>query len=267
MKLDRAAIERAAAALAEARLGRRSVGALPADCRPSDAADGYRIQDALKDRFARIDGMAPAGFKIGATTPTLQQMLGVPGPARGTVRGRVVHEDGAVLPARDFQAPGIECEIAFRIGERIDPAAGPLVRTRAAAAVAEVIPAIEIVDNRYGDWGALGVPTLIADDFFHAACVLGAPAAGIDPMGLDAVRGRTIIDGVSIGEGRGADVLGHPLDALIWLAAALADTGLAIEPGQIVLTGSLVRPRFLDRFPVEARVELDGLGAVETRLA
>ncbi len=267
MSLDRAAIDRAAAALCAARLQRRTVGALPADCRPMDEDDGYRIQDALKDRFARADGIPPAGFKIGATTPTMQDMLGVSGPARGWIRGSVVHGDGVELPARDFRAPGIECEIAFRIGHDLDLRSRPLTRAEAAAAVAQVMPAIEIVDNRYGDWAAMGVPTLIADDFFQAACVLGAPAAGIDPMSLDEVRGRTMINAELIGQGSGADVLGHPLDAVIWLAEALAGAGLSLEAGQIVMTGSMVRPQFLERFPVDARVEIDGLATVEARLA
>ena len=267
MSLDGAAIERAAAALGAARLARRAVGPLPSDRRPMDEDDGYRVQDALKDRLARADGMAPAGFKIGATTPVMRDMLGVPGPARGWIRGGVVHRDGADLPARRFLAPGIECEIAFRIGRDLERGPRPSTREEAAAAVAEVMPAIEIVDNRYGDWAALGVPTLIADDFFQAACVLGAPAAGIDPMRLDAVRGRTLIDGESIGEGRGADVLGHPLDAVIWLVEALARAGQSLRAGQIVMTGSMVRPLFLDRFPVDARVEIDGLGSVAARLA
>ncbi len=267
MSLERAALERAAAALAAARLEHRAVVPLAIDCRPADEDDGYRIQDALKEALARADGAPPAGVKIGATTPVMREMLGVSGPARGWIRGSVVHGDGAELPARRFQAPGIECEIALRVGTDIDPGARPRTRVEAAAAIVEAMPAIEIVDNRYGDWSALGVPTLIADDFFQAACVLGAPAPGVDPMSLDRVRGRTILDGRTIGEGCGADVLGHPLDAVIWLGEALARSGGALAAGQVVMTGSMVRPEFLSRFPVEARIEIDGLGAVAARLA
>ena len=267
MTMDKAAIARAAALLGAARLENRPVRALPEDSRPADEADGFRVRDALKDWLGQADGTPHAGHKIGCTTPTMQAMLGMTGPVRGWIRTPVLFETGAELPASDFQAPGIECEIAFRIGRDFAPGSGPFGRAEAAARIKDVMPAIEVVDNRYGDWAALGVPSLIADDFFQAACVLGAVIPGIDPMTLDSVTGRTFINGEMIGQGAGSDVLGHPLDAVAWLAQDLAKTGRMLQAGQLVMTGSMVRPIFLERFPVEARIEIDGLGAVEVRLA
>lgn len=265
--MDTAATARAAALLGAARLAHRAVTPLPADCRPADHEDGFRTRDAQAALLAKADGAPHVGHKIGCTTPTMQDMLGMTGPVRGWIRAPVVFEAGAALPASDFQAPGIECEIAFRIARDFELASAPFSRAETAARIAEVMPAIEVVDNRYGDWAALGVPTLIADDFFHAACVLGAPVPGIDPMTLDTVAGRTFIDGEVIGEGTGADVMGHPLDAVAWLAQDLAKSGRALQAGHLVMTGSMVRPIFLDQFPVEAHIEIDGLGAVALRLA
>ena len=254
----------AAALLGRARQTAAAVGPLPEPLRPADEAEAYRVQQALSAWFAD-NGDSPAGYKLGCTTPVMQEMLGVDAPVYGGVRAGDVHRSGAALAAAGFRAPGIECEIALRLGDDVDARRRTPPRARIAAAVAEAMPAIEIVDNRYGDWSALGTPTLIADDFFQAACVLGSPA-DCDPMALDRACGRTLIDGVETGRGQGTDVLGHPLDAVAWLARALGRRGAVLGAGTLVMTGSLVKTVWLERFPAAARVEIDGLGQAEVRL-
>ena len=100
-----------------------------------------------------------------------------------------------------------------------------------------------------GDWSAFGTPSLIADDFFQAACILGTPAADCDPMALDTLTGRTLVDGAETGRGSGADVLGHPLDAVAWLARALGRHGAVADAGSLVMTGSLVGTVWLKSSP------------------
>ena len=106
-------------------------------------------------------------------------------------------------------------------------------------------PAIEIVDDRYVKWETMGAPTLVADDFFAAGCVLGEPVPRSSVPDLHAVKGRAIINGNEVGRGTGADVLGHPHNALAWLANHLAAEGRGLHAGQIVLTGSLVKTVWL----------------------
>jgi 2-oxo-3-hexenedioate decarboxylase/2-keto-4-pentenoate hydratase len=53
----------------------------------------------------------------------------------------------------------------------------PFTSKTVAAAVGAVMAGMEIVDDRYVDYKTLDTPTLIADDFFDAGCVLGAPVA------------------------------------------------------------------------------------------
>ena len=258
--------ESAAALLGEARNRGAAVGPLPDSLRPADEAGGYRIQRALRAWFAAQGDAPPAGYKLGCTTPVMQAMLGLDGPVYGGVRGGDVHPSGATLAASGFRAPGIECEIAVRLARDIDARERPPSRSETGAAIAQAMPAIEIVDNRYGDWSALGTPTLIADDFFQAACILGPPAE-CNPMALDTAAGRTLIDGAETGRGRGADVLGHPLDAVAWLAGALGRHGAVLGAGALVMTGSLARTVWLERFPALARVEIDGIGTAEVGLA
>jgi 2-oxo-3-hexenedioate decarboxylase/2-keto-4-pentenoate hydratase len=119
--------------------------------------------------------------------------------------------------------------------------------------------AIEVVDDRYADYRALDTPTLVADDFFNAACVLGTPVENWRALDLAALRGRLAINGAEVGTGRGGDILGHPLEALAWLANALASRGQYLKAGEFVLLGSVVETRWVEQGDlVEASIE--GLG-------
>jgi 2-oxo-3-hexenedioate decarboxylase/2-keto-4-pentenoate hydratase len=140
----------------------------------------------------------------------------------------------------------------------------PYDRDTAGAAVGACMAAIEVVDDRYEDYRALDVPTLIADDFFNAAGVLGAPVASWRDLDLAAVRGRMRINGAEAGTGRGGDILGHPLEALAWLANALAARGSCLRRGEFVLLGSVVETQWVaagDR----VEVEIEGLGWARVR--
>jgi 2-oxo-3-hexenedioate decarboxylase/2-keto-4-pentenoate hydratase len=92
--------------------------------------------------------------------------------------------------------------------------------------------------------------------------VLGTPVARSSAPNLLEVVGRAVINGVEVGRGTGADVLGHPHNALAWLANHLAADGKGLRAGQIVLTGSLVKTVWL-KAGDKAMMALEGLGRVE----
>ena len=110
------------------------------------------------------------------------------------------------------------------------------------------------------DYRALDTPTLVADDFFNAGCVLGAPVEGWRALDLAALRGRLTINGAEVGTGRGGDILGHPLEALAWLANALASRGQYLKAGEFVLLGSVVETRWVEQGDLVA-ASIEGLGA------
>lgn len=250
----------AAETILEARRSRRILAPL-GRLAPETVEAGYALQ---REVALRLGGLPPAGFKIGATTRQMQAYLGLPGPAGGFVPKAGLKAS----PRRDgfgrFLRPGLECEIGVRLAEDIAP--GPCSREAAGAAVGEVFAAMEIVENRYDDVAVLGAPTLIADQVYHAGGVIGAPAADWRGLDLAALRGRISVDGQVRGEGVGADLMGHPFEALAWLAGsgcAAAFGGL--RAGQVVFLGSVTLPVWLDA-PCEAVVEFEGLGRVELRL-
>ncbi|PWS35118.1 hypothetical protein DFH01_22645 [Falsiroseomonas bella] len=228
---------------------------------PADVAAGYAAQREVAQALGAVP---PAGFKIGATTKQMQAYLGLSGPAASFVPAEGVQASPGSFRFAELIAPGVECEVGLRLGT--DLPAGPCTREKAAAAVAEVFAAIEIVEKRYTDLAELGTPALIADQVFHRGGVLGAPAAGWREADLGAIRGRITVDGALRGEGVGADLLGHPFEALAWLAASPAAAVFGgLRAGQVVFLGSVTPPIWLDG-PCQVTVEFDVLGRAELRL-
>lgn len=249
----------AAAIIAAAMQARTKIATIPA---LADAAAGYAAQRALAER---LGAMPPAGFKIGATARTMQEYLGIRVPIAGFVTAQDVHASPAHLAFADFIEPGVECEIGVRLARDLPP--GPCTRAAAEAAVGEVFAAMEVVERRYADMGGLHTPTVVADRMFHRAGVIGAPVPGWRGMDLGAVRGRMTVDGALHGEGVGADLLGHPMEALAWLAASDCATAFGgLRAGQVVFLGSVTPPAWLAG-PGRVVVEFTGLGRVEAVFA
>ena len=263
--MDAKSILRTARLLGEVRIESHPVPPIPDEDLPGSSEDGYVVQKALHD-YLRQNGQGElAGWKIGATTATMQDYLGVTEPAYGRIMSGTIIESGQTMAAGGFCNPGIECEIAVRLGRE----SGDTGYTRETVSdlIDTVIPSIEIVENRYGDFEQRGTPTLIADDFFHKACVLGAPLADWRSLDLAGLTGRVLIDGNQKAEGQGSAVMGHPLEAVAWLANLLGDQGGQLKPGDLIMTGSVTPVMWLDSFPCRAEIVFDGLGSVSLELA
>lgn len=261
MAADQATIDRAAQWLADARLGKRSVGEMPAALRPTSPAMGYAIQSELHKRLTGAGRGALVGWKVGATTLPMQKLLNMPEPVAGAVLASGVLRSPAAMKFADFIKPGVECEVCMRLKSPLPGKPGKVDRAVAATAVDAMCPAIEVVDNRYGDFARIGAPTIIADDVFQAAVVLGQWHEAWHELDLVDCVGTISVDGVTRLEGRGLDVMGHPLESLAWLANLLGSRGERLEPGQIVMTGSLTLPYWANRGE-KLQARIDGLGAV-----
>jgi 2-oxo-3-hexenedioate decarboxylase/2-keto-4-pentenoate hydratase len=257
--IDQASFEQAAALLAGQRRARARITALPEALRPRDPAEAYRIQDRVHERLTAA-GLGPlAGHKIGCTTPVMQAFLAIPSPCAGGVFASTVQYGAGRFRHGDYRQVGVECEIAVRLGRDLGAADAPFDRDRVAPAVAAAMAAIEVVDDRYDNYRALGAPTLIADDFFNTGCVLGAPVSDWQRLELAALEGRMRINGNPVGEGRGGDIMGHPFEALAWLAGLFARRGLSLCAGDFVLLGSVVETKWMAPGD-HVEIEIDGLG-------
>jgi 2-keto-4-pentenoate hydratase len=259
------ALRHSAQIVAAARRSLKPLPTLPQQIIPNSVEDGYRIQSEVHQLLAPELGPL-IGYKIGCTSDVMQQYLAIPHPCAGGVPARTVHQSGVVLNAAAYVRVGVECEIAVRLENDLVPAGAPFTPDSVAGSIECYLPAIEIVDDRYVQWETLGAPTLIADDFFAAGIVLGQPVARAAVPDLLAVEGRTLISGRETGRGTGADVLGHPHNALAWLANHLASQGTALRAGEIVMTGSLVKTAWLQAGDA-ATMEFSGLGKVQVTFA
>ncbi len=249
-------IDQAAGMLAASRTMAGRFNRFPAQCHPADLADGYAIQHALHGLLGPV-----AGYKIGCTTPVMQKYLGIDHPCAGGIFADSIHTSPAVLKHRNFRRVGVECEIAVRLDR--DLPAGPYSRESVADAVGECMAAIELVDDRYIDYKQLDAASLIADDFFGAGCVLGEARRDWQSLDLAACGAIMTVNGKDAGRGSGAMVLGHPLEALAWLANNLVERGNSLRQGDIVMTGSMVETRWLEAGDwVDVTIDRLGVAAV-----
>jgi 2-keto-4-pentenoate hydratase len=254
--------DKAADALHLARQRRAQIAPLAAAIAPRTEAEGAAVQYAVAKRAGAA---SPAGFKIGATARRMQEYLGLRGPAAGFMAVGNLYRSGASVRFADYRRPGVECELAVRLARDLPP--GPCTQEQAADAVSELVAGIEIVENRYGELVELGTPTLIADQVFHAAAVLGEPGLQ-DWRSLDAatLRGRLVVDGNVRDEGVGADLMGHPLNCLAWLAgSSVAAAFGGLKAGQVVMLGSVTPPIWLSG-PADVVVDFAPLPQVNVRL-
>jgi 2-oxo-3-hexenedioate decarboxylase/2-keto-4-pentenoate hydratase len=250
--------------LAHARLDGMRLPGLREGVGPTDEAEAYRVQDALHGMLAAGGLGAVAGHKIGCTTAVMQQFLGIDHPCAGGVLATRVFHAAVALPFDSFLHVGVETEIAAMLGRDLPPRDAPYTVDEVRGAVSALAAAIEIVDDRWDDYKRVDTPTLIADDFFNDASVLGPLRRFDGSVELGALRGTTRINGAEVGRGVGADVLGHPLNALTWLVNHLAARGPGLRAGEFVSTGSVVATKWMSRGDV-AEIEIEGLGRCTAR--
>jgi 2-keto-4-pentenoate hydratase len=223
-------------------------------------AEAYAVQAAW---LARKAGARLVGRKVGLTAKAMQEQLGVSEPDFGfLLEGMMVANDGAIA-RKELILPRVEPEIAFYLSRDLQ---GPGITQRdVLAATRGVAPALEIVDSRIADW-KIKLQDTIADNGSSARAVIGTetPATDID---LAAVAVRLQRNGETVGEGTGAAVLGHPAEAVAWLANALAAFGEGLRAGDVVLPGAMCASVFANIGETFEARYTGGLGRVGVRFS
>jgi 2-keto-4-pentenoate hydratase len=222
----------------------------------------YAIQEVNTNRWLD-EGFRLVGRKIGLTAKSVQRQLGVAQPDYGMLFDRMAVLSGDDIAAGRLLQAKVEAEIAFVL-ER-DLTAERLTMADVIGAVAYVLPALEIVDSRIADWNIKILDT-VADNASSGMFVLGERPVRL--ADFDArLCGMTLYkNGESVSFGAGAAALGHPLNALLWLAEKMAAVGRPLGAGDVVLSGALgpmIAAQPGDRF--EARI--NGLGAAAVNFA
>ena len=257
--MNEEAIKLSAGILALTRVRNQKIDSLPEEFRPADEAEAYRVQEKLHALLNEAGYGKRVGYKIGCTTPVMQEFLGISNPCAGGLLNTSTNYVATTAQFANFAHPGVECEIAAFIGEDLVPGNTPFTRETVAPAVKALFGAIEIVDDRWTDYTAVDTPSLIADDFFASGIVLSQPTPVKDAPDLTATVGHMTINGKRVGQGTTGDIMGHPFEALAWLANSLASREKHLMEGEIVMLGSIVESQWVKPGD-EVAIDIEGIG-------
>ncbi len=235
---------KAARALLEAEKTGEQIGILSLDHPEIGMDDAYAIQNAIY-RAKLEEGRRVIGWKIGLTSKAMQYALNIDIPDSGILFDDMRFETGALIPKGRFIQPRIEAEIAFVMKSAIGGA--DISRDDVIAATDYVSPAIEILDTRIKRVDAASGKTrsvydTISDNAANAGIVLGAERHAVGAVDLRWVGAITSRNGEVEETGLGAGVLSDPVESVVWLARRMAGYGQSIAPGQVILSGSFIRP-------------------------
>jgi len=204
--------------------------------------DAYAISTEVTRRKIAA-GAKLIGHKIGLTSKAMQQSSQINEPDYGHLLDNMLVADGAKVPHANYCVPRVELELAFVLAK---PLKGPGVGLLDVLRATEyVVPSIEIIDARVQN--PRRIFDTVADNGAAAGIVVGGRPVG--PMDID-LRwvGGVMYRNSEIEEtGVSAGVLGHPALGIAWLANKLAPFGGVLEPGNIMLSGSFIRPVWAEK--------------------
>jgi 2-keto-4-pentenoate hydratase len=199
----------------------------------------YQIQTRWSELRRQHHGDRVIGRKIGLTSKAMQDQMGVTEPDYGSLwSSRHFPATGgrAVLPAEVFIQPRAEGELAFLIGQ---PLHGRPISTQDVLAATDAVAAsIEVIDSRITDF-RIALPDTVADNASYGAVVFGPWSAQLRDADLRTIGMLIHRNGEPVVHGVGAAALGHPARSVAWLARRLDQLGSPLQPGDIVLSGSL----------------------------
>ncbi len=236
-------IAAAAEALFQAERQSRQIGLLSLQHPGMTLDEAYAVQAALVARKEAF-GARRIGWKIGLTSRAMQQALNIATPDSGVLTDDMRFATGEVIPHGRFIQPRVEAEIAFIMRA---PLRGPVTRDEVLAATAYVAPALEILDTRIlradpATGRARIITDTVSDNAANAGIVLGEQRHSVDTFDLRRVGAIVFRDGVVEETGLGAGVLNDPVTGILWLVHRLAHYGQGIAAGEILLSGSFIRP-------------------------
>ena len=200
-------------------------------------ADAYNTQYHFLHRLQPVESIS--GHKVALTTKASRDHLGVHEPCYGHILSSCVYENDADVPIGNLTAPHIEAEIAFVLGEDLrGPGVTPVDVMRATQGV---LPSLELVDLKVQGEG-IGATDVIIHNALHGGLVVGSRLCSLDSLDLQ-YEGVTVeFNGELHGSGTGFEVMGNPINPVVWLANKLAEYGDWLRAGETIISGSMVTP-------------------------
>ena len=234
----------AAADLLRAEETREQIGLLTKRYPEMGMDDAYAVQSAIY-RAKLQQGRTVVGWKIGLTSKAMQYALNINIPDSGILFDDMIFSNGATVPKKRFIEPRVEAEIAFIMKSSVGGA--NVTRQEVIEATDYVAPSLEILDTRIlrvdpETKATRKIFDTISDNAANAGVVLGMKRHAVDAIDMRWVGVITSRDGEVEETGLGAGVLNDPIESVVWLARRMAKYKQSIQPGQIILSGSFIRP-------------------------
>ena len=205
------------------------------------------------------------GWFLGCTNVEVQRLLGLGGPYSGApLRGRVMESPATVARPGPLDA-AFEVEFAFRLAADLPPRGAPYETSEVAACIESVHPAIEVVISHFANWTDQPIASLIADNGTDGAVVVGTGITDWQSIDLRALTPTLDVNDQRVREGQGANVLGDPLVAFVWLVNHCASERDGLRAGQICNTGTCTSIYFAEPGD-RAEADFGALGRVALAL-
>ncbi len=214
---------------------------LTGDLAPSGIDEAYTAQTAVQAKFSERRG-AFAGRKIALSSKAMQEMVGIDQPVAGAFFANDVHTSPATITLSDYRHLGVEFELAMELSRDVGPGEGTFTAQSAAAVIASVKPAFELIEDKDADYSDLDVLTMMADNAWCAGVVLGAEIAGWRDLDLGDIASTVHQEGVDAEQANTGAA--DPLGSLAWVLNHFAGRGMTLHKGEHIITGSAVRTRF-----------------------
>jgi 2-keto-4-pentenoate hydratase len=222
--------------------------------------DAYQIQLEIVE-IKKHRGEKVIGKKIGLTSKRIQQAFGVHQPDYGHILDKLIAREGLPIAISEFIQPKIEAEMAFILANRL---IGPgVTAAEVLRCTSGVLPVFEIIDSRIKDW-KIKIQDTIADNASIGRVILGSPISAV--YGVDLRTAGVVIrkNGEVVETAAGAAVLGNPAESVAWLVNKLAEYNVALEKGELVISGSLIAPINIGEGDIIQADFGSGLGSVTT---
>ncbi len=206
--------------------------------------DAYAVQAELVKQKTNA-GRKITGRKIGLTSKAMQRALNIETPDSGVLFDDMHFKHGDTVPSGRFIEPRIEAEIAFIMGSNLR---GEHVTSEdVIKATKAVAPSLEILDTRIlrsdpTTGKARVIFDTVSDNAANAGVVLGDLTHAVDAFDLRTVGAIVKRNGEVEETGLGAGVLDDPVTSMVWLVQRLARYNDGLSEGDVVLSGSFIRP-------------------------
>lgn len=228
----------AAQALFDAELTRNWCKPLTLAYEGADIEDAYAVGQYVTDLKVAA-GRQIKGHKVGLTSKAMRSFTGASEPDYGTIFDNWFLDEGTKVPASILNRAAVEIELVFVLK---DDLGGPSVNAVDVIRATDfILPAIEVVDSRYGERGLPGVVDSISDAASCGFIMVGGNPVSLLDVDPRAVSGSLYINGELEQSGVASAVMGNPVNSVAWLARKLDEFGVSMEAGHSILSGSFIK--------------------------